>query len=221
MSSDTANLRKTNHRRAKMYDFFSRIYFEEISEESLALLRQQDYQIDFGDAELAKGYDNLQKSVDQVASDESNLEELAADYASLFLGIGRRPAHPYESVYLGSEKITMREPYHEVARIYFAEGLRIADKVREPEDHLALEFEFMAHLCRKVEEALRKDDAVEETRLLNLQKSFSKEHLISWIPDFCDDVVVGSTKFTFYSAIAALTKRFVVLDEQYLNTATN
>jgi TorA maturation chaperone TorD len=209
-------MKRATKQRAKLYAFFSKIFFEEMTEASLAQLQQSNGQIDFSDAELAAGYKKLEESVEQVASDESNLEELAADYASLFLGIGRRPAHPYESVYRSDEKIAMREPYHQVSMTFHAEGLRVSDAVKEPEDHVALEFEFMAHLCGKVETALENDDSAEAARLLALQKEFSKEHLVSWIPEWCDDIANGSTKLDFYAAIAALTKRFVVLDGEYL-----
>ncbi len=219
MSSHIDELKWANKQRAQMYTFFSRIYFEEVNKESLGQLQQGTSQIYFEDSELANGYEKLKASVEQVASDEDNLDELAADYASLFLGIGRRPAHPYESVYLSNDKIAMREPYQAVSKIYQEEGLSVSDEVKEPEDHVALEFEFMAYMCQRMDAALAKNDTVEAARILEVQRNFSREHLASWIPAFCNDIANGSAKFDFYAAIATLTERLVTLDGEYLATA--
>jgi TorA maturation chaperone TorD len=138
----------------------------------------------------------------------------------LFLGIGRHPAHPYESVYRTEDKIVMREPRNEVMKVYSEEGLQKIDDFKEPEDHVAIEFEFMAYLCTKMKEALENKDTGEWSRLLSVQSDFFTKHTKSWVPAFCDDAVNGSSKYDFYPIWGAITKRCIALEDEALNKLT-
>ena len=219
MSSNTEALITASKQRAALYAFFSKIYWEEVERESLEKFKQSQQQVDLDDPILAEGYEKLKGSVEQIERDEKNLDELAADYCALFLGIGRRPAHPYESVYLSKDEIVMREPYHEVRRIFREEGMSISEAIKEPDDHVALELEFMASMCQRLENALRQHDTAEAERLLQVQKDFMTEHLGAWIPTFCDKIKHGSKKLDFYPSIAILTDRFIALEKEYLAEA--
>lgn len=114
--------------------------------------------------------------------------DAAADFAALFLGMSAHPVPPYESVYTSPEHLLMQEARDQVLACYRSEGFAQADGVSLPEDHLATEFEFMAKLCEKELGALQSADVVEMQAARASQAAFLKDHLLVWVPDFCDDV---------------------------------
>ena len=71
----------------------------------------------------------------------------------LFLAAGinqGKAAFPYESVYTSSKKIVMQEAWENVKKIYSQNGFSLEDGSSDIlEDHIAVELEFMAHLCEK------------------------------------------------------------------------
>jgi len=216
MITQTDNLKKLTKYRAQIYAFLSRIYGEELDEAFLRKIKEKNKQINFKDPEIARGYKSLKKITEQVEINEKTVQELGADYASLFLGIRRHPAHPYESVYLSKDRIVMRQPWREALRIYEEEGLTKTDEIKEPEDHVALELEFMAYMCRKMEEALDRNDTFEVSRILDVQGKFLANHLGAWIPAFCEDIARGPSKLDFYRAMAIITERFIILEKEYV-----
>jgi len=47
---------------------------------------------------------------------------------------------------------------------------------------------------------------------LNKYKEYLNEHLLIWVPDFCDALTENKLS-DFYKAIARLTKGFILLEE--------
>ena len=86
-----------------------------------------------------------------------------------------------------------------------------ADDFNEPEDHVALEFEFMAYLNNKVLDALKKGDDEEVRNNLEKQSIFLKEHILSWVPSFCKDVEQFANT-DFYKAAAKITHGYLHLE---------
>jgi len=188
MAASLGELKELIMNRAQLYSFLSKIYREEVDQELLEGMKQMSRSINIEDPEMAGGYDTLRTFLEKIKINEELIEDLAADYASLFLGIGRHPAHPYESVYL--------------------------EWFKEPDDHVAIELEFMAYLCLKVKEAIDKQDIEEGVRMFEVQNDFLSKHLKAWVPQFCDDIIKGSSKYDFYQAIGEITKRYIVLEER-------
>lgn len=202
--------------RSRMYLFLARIYRDEVDEEFLNQIRSSLQAMDFKDPEIAAGYDELKSFIEQFPINPQTVAELAADYAGLFLGIARNPAHPYESVYLSKEKIAMRQRCLEVAAQYHQEGLVKTEGNHEPADHVAAELEFMSFLCRKTLQALDRSDSGEVSRLVVVQDQFMTVHLGAWLKSFCDSIVGGTAKLDFYRALAKLTRRFLEVEKRYL-----
>jgi anaerobic sulfite reductase subunit A len=48
----------------------------------------------------------------------------------------------------------MQEARDQVVALYRAKGLDKVAELELPEDHIALEFEFMAHLCQEMQSAV-------------------------------------------------------------------
>jgi TorA maturation chaperone TorD len=142
-------------------------------------------------------------------------KELAAEYATLFLNMGRRPVHPFESVYTSSERLMMQEAHDEVLNIYLHEGVGKVEEFKLPEDHIAVELDFMSYLCQKNIDAIKKGDDEAASGYLTKQKDFLEKHLLVWIPAFCLDLE-KMTRSIFYKAIANITRDFVEFDQDTL-----
>lgn len=216
MGASSEKLKELIMNRAELYSFLSRIYMQEVDKELLENMKRSGKPINIDDTEMARAYNKLRDILERSQINQEYIENLEADYASLFLGIGKDPAHPYESVYLTQGRIIMGEPRDEVLRMYRKEGLQKVDWFKEPEDHIAIELEFMAFLCLKMEEALNRGTRDIGLRLIETQMDFFEKHLKSWIPKFCDDIVKYASKYDFYQAMADITKRYILLEETTL-----
>lgn len=145
---------------------------------------------------------------------EKDIDGLHVEYASLFL-FGKMPAPPYESVYLGEGGCLMGEPAIAVRGEYQKEGLQVERLYSVPDDHIAIEFEFMSFLCNRTLRALKDQDNNERDKLIKRQKDFMEMHIVKWVPSFCDSVI-NATKNGFYRGSALLTKGFVIEDSRLL-----
>ncbi len=205
--------------RGQIYKFLSQIYRVEVSEsfmrsmqsneflEQLEILKEEFREVNF---ELSRGFELLcvflQASKTQPLA--KVLEDLAADYARLFLLKGG--VYPYASVYLGREKLLMEDPWLEVKKMYSSAGLRLRDAA-EPEDHIAFELEFMYQLCQKT--VSEKRERADE--LLKMQSRFLNEHLLMWAPRLCDGITEKAAT-EFYRAAALITKGFLEFDSKII-----
>jgi len=147
-----------------------------------------------------------------AGEEKAQAEEAGAEFARLFVGPGPHLA-PYESVYVRSAEEEGPRLWGratvEVTRFYDEAGLKFPQG-RIP-DHLALEFEAMALLAEAEADQRRAGGREEAQRLLDLGKRFAKEHLLCWVPDFCQEVK-AKTKSSFYRNMAVLAGSLVIMD---------
>lgn len=142
------------------------------------------------------------------ASDRTSLK---AEYHRLFVGPYKLPAPPYASVYLESEPTIMGTSTLEVLRMYEEAGFLLSPSFKDLPDHVAVELEFMALLCEEERRAWRRGGLCEAAKLISLEESFLRGHLVRWIPNFTSKIL-ASTEFLFYWALASLVKDYVLLD---------
>jgi TorA maturation chaperone TorD len=209
--------------RAAIYGFLSRGFIREIDESYLEKMATMEPTIGMlsnsqGDQELKEGSKRLfefMKKIEALRPDERRplLVDLAAEYASLFLGVGPKRVHLVESVYLGRDHLLYEKPYHEVVEAYRSLGFEKEKAFTEPEDHVAVEFEFMARLCRWASQTLQKSDVANAIAYLNLQKEFLKDHITSWVPDLCRKLDEAANS-DFYKGLAHLTQGFIRIDDE-------
>lgn len=83
----------------------------------------------------------------------------------------------------------------------------------EPDDHVAIELQFMAILCGKTEEALKGGQKGEARKFLETQKDFLNNHILLWVPELADNVIKTPT-VDFYKATAMITKEFLEVDKE-------
>lgn len=143
-----------------------------------------------GDPGVALLSQALERLREEHAADARAADDrLAADYAAIYLTHALR-ASPLESVWRDEDHLMLQGPTFAVREIYQRHGLRVADWRRMPDDHLANELTFVAHV-------LERDDT---TAALG----FLRQHLLSWLPDFAARVAQRADT-ALYAALAVLT----------------
>ncbi len=199
--------------RASMYLFLARCFRIEVDQIFLDQLAQMDFGIESDQPEIAEGYRMLMDYLAQVSS--GTLTDLAVDYASVFLAAGKLEGHsafPYESVYTSPDKLIMQDARDQVLKLYRDEGLDRSDELDVPEDHIALELEFMAYLCQKTHDALMADQVEIAVEYLTKQKHFLEQHLLNWIPAFSADTQ-QSAHTDFYRAVAKVLGGYLEMEQ--------
>jgi len=205
--------------RQTIYSILKRVYERELTPDFISKMRLIIKPIKNVDVISSTEVKNEVKALLQFVEEitPSNLEDiqlkLAADYARLFLSIHKTPAHPSESVYRDG---AMMQAYRdEVLQSYWDFGVDVISEFTEPEDHIATELSFMAFLCEKSLEALKKGKAIEIDRLLQTQADFVNTHLLKWLPDLVKDVV-SNAKTSFYKSMAIITEEYIKLDRSII-----
>ena len=130
-----------------------------------------------------------------AAFDNSNEAELLEEYERLFVGPGRTPCPPYESLWRdGRPRLeqgrVMGSAAAEAAALYRRLGLRLRPGAHELPDHIAIEWEALAY-------AIERNADEHATQLL-------RQHLARWMAGFCA-AVANETTHPFYRALAQLT----------------
>ena len=120
--------------------------------------------------------------------------ELAADHAACLLGMSASPVSPYESVYTSDNHLMMQDARDQVVRDYAAQGLAALQGQRIPEDHIALELEFMSELLGRSAAQAESAQAYED---------FMRNHALRWMPQFCRDLERRAST-AFYRGIAQM-----------------
>jgi len=200
--------RQVLRKRSDLYNLLSRLYEREVDTPLLEYILSSS----------RNAADGHMLSPDFVTQTDSQgaaqaTRDLAAEFTVLFIG-GRRSRRvfPYESVYTSAEHLMMQESRDEVAAVYRAAQLSLPENFREPEDHLALELAYMAHLNMQASQA---DQAESARQAISLQQSFYRKHLMVWAPEFCADLK-KATRSAFYAWLAEFTGDFLAAEDETL-----
>ena len=126
---------------------------------------------------------------------EESADEIRRDFDRLFsYPEGKLP--PIESFFLTLESTSSAD---EVSGFYATAGLTIDEEFELIPDHLYLELLFMSYLI--------------ETNKFDLQKKFLGEHLMNWVPDYCDELS-SQAKTVFYREVAEITRDFLIAESE-------
>lgn len=121
--------------------------------------------------------------------DTTNLEFV---YNRLFVGPQRLEASPYESTYRNKERAVMQRETLAVRNFYRRAGLELKKINVEPDDHIAIELEFICYLL---------ENSLENEHYNELYEQFLQNHLYEWIDDHialvrektANNIVIGMT----------------------------
>ncbi len=116
-------------------------------------------------------------------------EQVRRDPHRLFVGPRPAPAPPYESVHRSRERLLFDTETLQVRGWYARFGVRAPRLHAEPDDHVGLELEFLAHLASL--------GAVAELG------EFVAEHVATWVPGFAA-LVVEHAETDFHRGVGHL-----------------
>lgn len=215
-SDDAALLAELCGQRADTYALYARLYRSEVDEALLDQMAGSLYPVSSGNERTDEG--NRLMAVQLSNLWESTVAELGVDYARTFIGHGFdsfSAAYPFESVHTSEKRLMMQDARDEVRAIYLSEGIQKTEDWAEGEDHIALELEFMATLCRRCAQALGEGDAQRALELLRTQQNFLDDHLASWVP-LMTEQMRSYSQTDFYQALSYLTEGLLESDGEFL-----
>ena len=208
-----AELTAVNAARAALYRTLAQLFFTELTQEQIEHLAQQDFSGMSGDEPLiAEGFEDMHRYLRKLNS--GTRQQLAADYAHTFLAAGNYKsfaATPFESVFTSETGLLMQEARDEVYKMYCAEHIQPREELHTPEDHLSFEFEFVATLIERTNEALGQGDTAAALSHARCIQEFHGAHQLNWVDDLCDAVAdVAQTRF--YRGLGKVTRGWVHLE---------
>ena len=146
----------------------------------------------------------LQRMIDSVRKNKSRLDEwkdeLSLEFARLFIGPVHPPAVPYASFYLSETRSLMTEETLAVRNRYLAAGLALKDLYQIPDDHIAMEIEFLYYLTHEAIQSMEAGRNEEASEFLTMRNDFLKEHMALWVPLFVERIIQSSQEDFFRGA---------------------
>jgi len=172
--------------RSTVYGFFSQAFLRGPNQQFLTALISDAGAANLGDVFPDASY---QQELAQVRLDAREgrltLEGAILDFEALFRVPGPCYLSPYESVYraqsAGGRGCLCGPEAVAVERFYLREGLTPNAGFTELPDHVGVELEFMAFLCRHAVEAMRKSDRAAMQEYRHQQYCFFMEHVGAWV----------------------------------------
>ena len=170
---------------AETYRFLSQMVFKELNAEAIAAVAEIEFPAETGNAHLDEGYRLVRRYFRFSAEDRRT--QLACEYARVFLaagvyGKGERTAVPYESVFTSPERIMVQASRDDVVRVFLRDGFQVNPDLHEPEDHLAFELEYLAHMSERAAALAEANDVAALLQNLDRQCAFVDAHVLNWLP---------------------------------------
>ena len=198
--------------RGRIYGLLTAIYGGEPTPDHLKQMKDPEFLDTLAELGVRFEDDFLERPEEELA------EDLAEEYAHLFLGPGKHIS-PHESVHHERDGGDWGQLWGrstvEVKKFIESTGLSYDSSYTGMPDHISVELEFMEALARHEEQAWSEDDEEDAFRCLDMERRFLEEHLNRWVPAFCDKITAAA-ELSFYRELAGLTKRFIEFDWQEL-----
>lgn len=126
--------------------------------------------------------------------------DIEREYANLFIGLGRGELLPYASYYLTG--FLNEKPLADLRTDLMARGIKRAEGVVEPEDHMGTLCEIMAGIITGDFECASDVDS---------QRAFFDAHLAKWAEHFFTDLE-GAQNAVFYGPVGSLGRAFMAVE---------
>src|ERR1700690_61067 len=149
---------------ALLYGLLGKVLYEEPDKNWLDSLISEDVfaEIPFGEGqpEVQQGLELLRRWTDENSKgiSEEEFKALKRDQLYLFIGTDHVLAPVWESVYFSEKRLVFQEQTLQVRDWYSRFGLQAERLNREPDDHIGLEMNFVAHLATMASQAAEAED---------------------------------------------------------------
>ncbi len=202
------------------YSILRRVFIEPPSAEFAEMLNDPEVSEAFpyrsASKSVEEGFEVIHGhlSEDSAHSTEGILT-LQDDYNQLFIGPGKLPCPPWEAVYRSEKRRVFQKETMAVRRAYEAYELQPEKFKREPDDHIALELDFMGKLCEYFGDHVKDKKYAKARNILNNQVEFLDNHLLKWVPQFVADIQ-GAAWTELYKGAASVLEGFLVKEREYI-----
>ena len=199
--------------RSQLYGFLAAVFR---TEPKLALLSEIRKPA-FTDAMKAVGVDIGKAFGGQP--DGELIDELAMEYARLFIGPGHHIA-PYAALYLGVEGASLWGPVTVWVKGFIEDaGFEYKPGFHDLPDHVSVELEFMQEITSRMALARKDGDEATVQKLHLIENEFLISHLGKWLPEFCSKIE-AEAQLPFFAQMARLAKDFIGLETTHALTAS-
>ena len=202
--------------RENMYSFFANSLLEPVSEENQEVLTKEfwrNFPLEGANPQLVLGLEKLIQygaQLEQLDAEEAR-NTVNLEYTVLFLGPGNPKAPPWESFYRSKNKLFFGVTAFEMKQLLHENGIMSKKQGQQPEDHLGLQLLFISVLTNQLKE-LSGEEQISKVRE---QLSVIEKHLLSWVPDLCQDAK-DHGEVGFYGALIELLWGMLLWDKELL-----
>lgn len=141
---------------------------------------------------------------DSVEQNEGRLDEwadqLSLEFARLFIGPVHPPAVPFASFYLSETHSLMTEETMAVRKKYLDAGLALKNLYQMPDDHIAIELDFLYYLTQRLLELSGNGEDAETKEYFKLRNEFLMDHFVLWVPTFANRILESTSEDYFKGA---------------------
>lgn len=202
--------------RTSLYGFLANSLLEPIQGEHIVAFSENfwnDFPLEAANAQMKAGLEQLIKCSSNLEglSNEEAVENVMVEYTALFLGPGVPKSPPCESFYRTPERIFFGSTSFEIKAALYAHGLESKRNYRQPEDHIGLELMFLSILSNKLPGL----GISQQVPAIKEQASFIDHHLLSWIPELCQDAKLNGS-VGFYGGLIELIWGVLLWDRELI-----
>lgn len=201
--------------RSHLYGLLATVYRQEVTPDLLRQIKDPQFLEVLSDLGVNWSDDLAKKSEEEI------LEDLAVEYARLFLGPGRHVS-PHESVHHQREDGQWGQLWGgstvEVKKFIETAGFRYQTEYKGMPDNISVELEFMEQVTEREAQAWTENDDEAALYCLKIEKRFIEDHLVKWIPQFCEKVK-QEAELPFYRDMAILTKHFIEFEKEEIHNS--
>lgn len=199
--------------REMLYRFLSGVCLNPPSDSLIEMIKNRSILSLFENEVVEESFKEMSQFIDEASKMENLTDELTAEHASLFM----LPSDyiPHEAVFLDKGKRLGGKVTMSVKQFYENAAADIHEQCKDMPDHIGMELEFMALLCKMEKELRDAGDSEALDKCIHLQKAFLNEHLLKWAYQ-CFEKIIERASLGFYKALARLAIEFMKSEEEQI-----
>ena len=190
--------------RSNIYGLLATVFREEPTEELIKELRGPRLSGVFSDMGVELG------ETFYSSPEATSAEALGLEFTRLFIGPGSHIS-AHESIFAemdGGTSSLWGKKTVEVKNFIETAGLDYEPEFTGIPDHISVELEFMQKLTAWEAEKWAQHDRKSAEYSSSIQRMFLDQHLLLWLPQFCD-AVMEQAEVPFYRSMAELTRNYM------------